>query len=108
MNPEAQERLDEILKISPQDLTPEQKAFLRARRTYLKESQEEEYAEVLNEKEEVVEVEENQLPENGLTYPQLLAKAKELGYTGGRIKRPELEKFVLEAEEEKKRQNPFN
>lgn len=105
MNPEAQKRLDEILKINPVDLTPEQKAFLKARRTYLKKSQAEEYASVLNEKVEQVEEEK---VENGLSYPQLLTRAKELGYTGGRVKRPQLEKFVADAEEEKKKQNPFN
>ena len=102
MNPEAQERFDEILKISPNDLNPEQKAFLRARRSYLKKSQEEEYKEVLDEKEEVPSEDQD-----FVTYPQLLVRAKELGYTGGRVKRPELEKFIADAEEEKKKQNPF-
>lgn len=98
MNKEAQARFDEILKIDPRNLNQEQKAFLRARRSYLKKSQEEEYKEVL-EQEEVAEQNEN-----FLTYPQLLAKAKELGYKGGRVKRPVLEQFIAE----KTDNNPFN
>lgn len=50
MNPEAQERLDEILKKDPETLTQEEIGFLRARRSYLKKSQEEEYASVLETK----------------------------------------------------------
>lgn len=104
MNPEAQAVLDEILKINPKDLNVDQRAFLRARRTYLKDSQLEEYQEVL-EAEEVVE----ESAETGkVDYKELLTRAKELGYTGGRVQRSELEKFIANAEEEAKKQNPFN
>lgn len=48
MNPEAQAVLDEILKKDADQLTEEEKIFLRARRGYLKKAQLEEYAEVLN------------------------------------------------------------
>ncbi len=50
MNPEAQAYLDEILKIEPENLTEEQKRFLRARSSYLKRIQLEEYASVLETK----------------------------------------------------------
>lgn len=108
MNPEAQERLEELLKLDPASLNAEQKAFLRARRTYLKESQEEEYASVLDEKEVAVEEGNQEGEQPAVSYPQLLARAKELGYTGGRVKRPVLEQFITNAEEEQKKQNPFN
>ncbi len=47
MNPEAKEILDKILAKSPQVLTEDEIGFLRARRTYLKPSQIEEYKSVL-------------------------------------------------------------
>ena len=47
MNQEAKERLDNILKKSPEELGTEEIAFLRARRDYLKTSQVEEYSSVL-------------------------------------------------------------
>ncbi len=50
MNPQAQVVLDQILKIEPDNLTEDQKAFLRARSSYLKKSQLEEYDHVLNPK----------------------------------------------------------
>ena len=50
MNTEAQKYLDEILKIEPENLTEDQKAFLRARSSYLKKIQLEEYASVLETK----------------------------------------------------------
>lgn len=84
MNPEAEALLEEILKIDPESLTEDQKAFLRARRYYLKSSQVEEYKSVLN-----LEVEKDE--EN---YEDLLNRAKELGYAGKRIKRAELEAFI--------------
>lgn len=48
MNPEAQEYLNKILAKSPIELTEDEKGFLRARSSYLKESQLEEYDSVLN------------------------------------------------------------
>ena len=104
MNPEAQARLDEILKINPNDLNLDQRAFLRARRDYLKKSQYDEYKDVI-ESEEVEDSKEPQ--EDVVSYQELLIKAKELGYVGGRVKRSELEAFIKNAEEEKKKQNPF-
>lgn len=104
MNPEAQAVLDEILKINPKDLTKDQRDFLRARRTYLKDSQLEEYQEVLEAEEVVVE---NPTEEDKVDYKELLTRAKELGYTGGRVQRSKLEKFIANAEEEAKKQNPF-
>lgn len=49
MNPEAQAELNRILAIDPKNLTEDDKAFLRARSSYLKESQKQEYAEALKE-----------------------------------------------------------
>lgn len=62
MNQEAQDYLDEILKLSPSQLTEDQIGFLRARRDYLKESQKEEYKSVLNQtsKKETVNKNEKQ------------------------------------------------
>lgn len=50
MNPEAQAVLDDILKKTPEELSPEEIAFLRARRSYLKKSQLDEYSDVLEAK----------------------------------------------------------
>lgn len=50
MNPEAQTVLDEILKKDPEELTEDEVRFLRARRSYLKKSQLEEYDSILNQK----------------------------------------------------------
>lgn len=50
MNPEAQAFLDAILKKNPEELNSEEKGFLRARRSYLKKSQLDEYESVLEEK----------------------------------------------------------
>lgn len=47
MNPSAKEYLDKILEKSPEALKEPEVKFLRARRTYLKKSQLEEYKEVL-------------------------------------------------------------
>ena len=47
MNPEAKEYLDLILSKSPSELTWEQKAFLKARRSYLTDAQKEDYKSVL-------------------------------------------------------------
>lgn len=47
MNPEAQEELNRILKIEPKELNADEIGFLRARRSYLKQSQLDEYASVL-------------------------------------------------------------
>lgn len=104
MNPEAQERLDEILKLNPDALNPEQVAFLKARRSYLKKSQLEEYKEVLEAENAPEEVEDE---DDKTPYQDLLTRAKELGYTGSRISRAKLEDFISNAEEENKKQNPF-
>ena len=48
MDPRSQERLDNILKKNPETLTIEEIGFLRARRSYLKKIQLEEYESVLN------------------------------------------------------------
>ena len=53
MNPSAKEYLDKILEKSPESLNELEVKFLRARRSYLKPSQLEEYKEVLEVKEEV-------------------------------------------------------
>lgn len=50
MNPEAEELLKKILAKSMVALTEDDKAFLRARKSYLKESQLEEYASILEPK----------------------------------------------------------
>jgi len=58
MDPRSQEILKTILEKPFVELTDEDKAFLRARRSYLKKSQLEEYDSILNlpQKEEKVEV----------------------------------------------------
>lgn len=48
MNPEAKEYLDKLLQKSPSEFTEDEKGFLRARSSYLKPSQLEEYASILN------------------------------------------------------------
>lgn len=50
MNPEAQERLNKILAKTPEELNEQEILFLRARRSYLKKSQLEEYDSILNPK----------------------------------------------------------
>lgn len=50
MNPEAQAVLDEILKKDVDELTDYEIGFLRARRSYLKKAQLEEYSSILNTK----------------------------------------------------------
>ncbi len=52
MNPEAVEYLNKVLAKNPSELTTDEILFLRARRTYLKPSQIEEYKEVLEVKTE--------------------------------------------------------
>ena len=48
MNPEAVDYLKQILTKNPRDLTPDEGAFLRARSSYLKDSELKEYESVLN------------------------------------------------------------
>lgn len=88
MNKEAQERLDEILKKEPEALTSEDKAFLRARRSYLKKAQLEEYSLVL-ESDEISSI-------NKISFQELLRQAKEMGFTGRNVKRGQLERWIAE------------
>jgi len=48
MDSKSREYLDKILAKTIAELTREEKAFLRARRSYLRKSQLEEYADILN------------------------------------------------------------
>lgn len=48
MNPEALEYLNKILKKNPSELNEDEKAFLRARKSYLKDAQLKEYESVLS------------------------------------------------------------
>lgn len=57
MNPEAQELLDSILKKNPEDLNEEEQAFVRARSSYLKKSQLEEFKDILHPKHQTSEKE---------------------------------------------------
>jgi len=50
MNPEAEKLLSEIVAKSPETLNADEIAFLKARKSYLKASQLEEFASVLKEK----------------------------------------------------------
>jgi len=50
MNEEAQLELDRLLKLSPSDLTADDRAFLRARRSYLTDDQKRIFKSVLDEK----------------------------------------------------------
>lgn len=52
MDQRSQELFDEILKKNPDELNESEASFLRARRSYLKKAQLEEYKEVLNPKKE--------------------------------------------------------
>lgn len=104
MNPEAEVILNDILKKEPEALSQEDRAFLRARRSYLRKSQVEEYKEVLEATDEVV-VENAEPAVEVVSYQDLLIKAKELGYIGPRLKRPDLEAFIADQERQK---NPFN
>lgn len=87
MNQEAQEYLDTILKKEPEALNFEERAFLRARRSYLKKAQLEEYKEVL---------EPEETPSNQESFQDLLARAKTMGFSGKRVKRSQLEEWINE------------
>lgn len=63
MDPKSREYLDEILKKSLSTLTEDEKSFLRARRSYLKESQLVEYESVLNQTSEKEPVKKNAKPQ---------------------------------------------
>ena len=79
MDKRTQEYFDKLIAKSPESLTTEEIAFLRARRSYLKKAQLEEYDEILNPK-----VEEK----SPITRKELEVKALELG-----IKDPENKKL---------------
>lgn len=108
MNPEAQEVLNNILTIDPKDLRRDQRDFLRARSSYLKKSQAEEYKEILEMDESPVAKQETPAPEvpdfvkdlnpepETMPYNELLRTAKQLGFTGGRAKRGQLEAYIKE------------
>ena len=77
MNPDFQEVLNKILAKTPEELNEQEKAFLRARSSYLKKAQLEEYAEVLAPKQPEVYVskkerakQENQTSDNTETVKQ--------------------------------------
>ena len=97
MNEQARKQLDEILAKQPEELSFDERAFLRARSSYLKKSQVEEYKEVLE------AIDEKKPVQNELTYKELLRKARELGFKGKPAKRPVLQEFV-----HNKINNPFN
>ena len=106
MNPEAQEIFDKILTTDPSNLTREQREFLRARSSYLKKAQVEEYAEVLEGSEPEItptpEVQAAPPPfvptEEKLSYNDLIKKAREMGYSGPRVSRGRLETFIKNAQ----------
>lgn len=87
MNPEAQAKLDEILKKEPTALSADERIFLRARSGYLKKSQLDEYKDVLGQEEAPSKAPE----EDKIPYKELLAKARAQGYTGKNAKRAFLE-----------------
>lgn len=62
MNPEAQEELDRILKLNPEDLSPEEKAFLNARRSYLNNEQKRVFDSVLTDQAAPLPEGESELP----------------------------------------------
>ena len=53
MNPDFQEVLNKILAKTPEELNEQERAFLKARSSYLKKAQLEEYDSILNPKVEV-------------------------------------------------------
>lgn len=107
MNPEAQEVLNGILQKDPSNLTRIEREFLRARAGYLKKSQAEEYAEVLEGTEAPLEptpgpeaATPDHLKVPQLPYNELLNKARELGFRGPRVARSKLDAFIKEKETE--------
>lgn len=90
MNPEARAYLDKILEKSPNELTDIEIAFLKARSSYLKRAQLDEYAEVLTASKPKVEEKQD----DTVSYDELLRQAKELGYQGPRMKRKQLEEYI--------------
>lgn len=103
MNPEAQEQLDKILAKDADELTRDERDFLRARQSYLKKTQVEEYKSVLGAKEAAEKVApegEPTVPEHLqppiVAYNELYRRAKELGYKGRRVSRGALDKFIEE------------
>mgnify|MGYP001594940224 CR=1 FL=1 len=102
MNPEAQEVLNKILAKSPAELNRAERDFLRARRSYLKPVQVEEYKEVLEEKEKPVKVVEqvadDTQPPTYISTSSLQLKATELGINPRKKTREQLEELIKEAE----------
>lgn len=109
MNIEAQKQLNAIVTKDLHELTPSDISFLKARRVYLTEEQDEKYMSVLEPvltandvKDEVKKVENYEKAQTQLItemkYNDLLKAAKIAGYTytgKGRPKREELEQYVM-------------
>jgi len=102
MDPKSQETLDNILTKSLEALTEDDKAFLRARRSYLNKSQIETYEDVLSEvpapKEEVEPEVSDAQPPSYLSTKDLKVKAEELGVDTKGKSRQEIEDLIKEAE----------
>ncbi len=91
MNKEAQEIFDNLLRKPQDQFSEDDKAFLRARRTYLTKAQAEEFAPIIEEA--------PQEPE--LTVVQLKEKLTELNVEfNPKAKKPELQALLAEAEKE--------
>jgi len=88
MDDKSQIYLDQILKKDVATLTESDIRFIRARRSYLKKYQLEEYEDILEPKETV--------SGDVVPYNELLKQAKALGYNGNRVKRVELEAYIKE------------
>jgi hypothetical protein len=86
MDEKSQEYLRKILLKDVQLLTSEEIKFLKARRSYLKQSQLDEYKSVIEVKEQ----------SSLVSYGKLLKQAKALGYNGPRIRRAQLEAYIKE------------
>lgn len=92
MNPEAQVVLEKILAKDKSTLTGDEKAFLRARRSYLNDEQTKRFADVLDDSDETSS------PFDSLTLPALkkLAEENEVDLTGA-SKKPEVIAKLVEA-----------
>lgn len=109
MNPEAKKVLKRILQKSLNELSIEEIKFLKARRSYLKHSEYQEYKEIIeneigkplvtveltSENIEAVNEDSGELATR-VAYDQVLKRAKSLGYKGPRISREKLEEYILQ------------
>lgn len=88
MNTEAQQLLNSILQKQLQDLTDDDKRFLRARQSYLNPIQLQTYKDFLVVSKDYSEIRLQ------VSYSDLLKQAKEMGYKGPKMKFGELSAWI--------------